>query len=125
VRYGFRASAPGPSASLLQAAILSPYVRRFDSFDHIQELPMSACPASAIGIGIFEGAAGRVPRPIQQLTFNEATFEARDAPVPYDAVTMASLSLGPQSALVGLVARDGSGFLFAVYRVDACNVWSR
>lgn len=112
----------GPS--LLQTALEAPYVAPFEGFDHLEALASTGCAPAAIGVGVFGTQAKGVPRRLEWLNLGADGFITREIDDALDAGTLSVVSAGDH-AVVGVLGRDQGTDVFAAYRLESCDQWSR
>lgn len=118
---------------LLEQQVTPPYLRPFDSYDFLQDSSVPGCPRTAIGVGLFDLAAGPVPRRLQVLTFDDAMLESGRFSVVElddvaDVVGVAKITL-PQdsefSQVMGALHRVKANYRFSIFGRVNCVKWMR
>jgi hypothetical protein len=107
---------------------LTEYVKPFEAYDHLTALRFAGCSVFALGIGLFDAAAGEVPRRIQLLERSSDGFLATTLPTLVNPTTFAVAQhpTEPRALLAAIEARPG-GDRLEVGELSECRgyeTWS-
>lgn len=109
--------------SLTQSVVAAPYLEAFASFDHAQVLSVAGCSPLVVGVGVFSNHPNGVPRQLERLIIQSATYATEELATPFDVVSLAVVGGASGDAIVGVIGEQGTSGVFAAYRVTGCDQW--
>jgi hypothetical protein len=111
----------------LDQVVELPNLQPFAAYDHLTPLRISGCPPRALGVSTFDVTAGKVPRELQLLQFddNSGVAETFRATVIKTGLDVTTFSVAPspdgETQHVGIIGMRNNNDWFALWEVTDCS----